>query len=56
MIYTPKRKGIKSASPPSNHAFKWAELAKVKAYKTRITDNIVSGFESMGYMTHAGPC
>jgi hypothetical protein len=56
IVYTPKRKGIKSASPPANHAFKWVELPAVKVYKTRITDNIVSGFEGFGFMTHAGPC
>jgi len=56
IVYTPGRKGIKSASPPPNIAFAWAVLPKVKVYKTRITDNIVSGFVDMGYMTHTGPC
>jgi hypothetical protein len=44
IVYTPKRTGIKSASPPANHAFVWVSLPSVKVYKTRITDNIVSGF------------
>jgi len=56
IVYTPKRKGIASASPPANHAVKWAELPSVNEYKTRFTDNIVSGFEDFAYMMKAGPC
>lgn len=56
IVYTPKRKGIKSASPPANHAVKWMELPTKAPFKTRITDNIISGYEDMGYMGYAGPC